>query len=100
MFNWVVPVPVPKLPLLGTHRTVYFGIYWCKTDHIIIGGHFCTYLLFCCSNWYPFTVVIFYLLSPIPSIIARRYTDTSGENGQCKEIAWFLTTGTVSVPVG
>ncbi len=40
-------------------------------------------------------MVIFYLLSPIPSIIARRYTDTSGENGQCKEIAWFLTTGII-----
>ena len=40
-------------------------------------------------------MVVFYLLSPIPSLLAKRYTDTTGENGQCRELAWFLTTGIV-----
>jgi len=47
------------------------------------------------DNFYPLVVIIFYFLSPIPNIIAKRYTDASGESGQCRELAWFLTTGLV-----
>ncbi|CAG2178207.1 unnamed protein product [Oppiella nova] len=48
-----------------------------------------------CSRWWPFFVVIFYVLAPLPSIIARRYQDDVGSSNACKELALFLTAGIV-----
>jgi len=46
--------------------------------------------------WWPFFVVLFYILAPIPTIIARRYTDDSGSNSNpCLELAIFITMGCV-----
>lgn len=47
------------------------------------------------GNWLPFIVLIFYLLAPIPTILARRYQDDVGSSNACKELALFLTAGIV-----
>lgn len=46
--------------------------------------------------WWPFFVVLFYILAPIPTIVARRYTDDSGNSSNpCLELAIFITMGFV-----
>lgn len=47
------------------------------------------------SNWWPFFVTLFYLLAPLPTILARRYQDDVGASNACKEVALFLTAGIV-----
>ncbi|CAH0401268.1 unnamed protein product [Chilo suppressalis] len=44
--------------------------------------------------WWPFFVVLFYVLSPIPTMVARRYSDSAGgTNSSCMESAIFVTMG-------
>ncbi|XP_043676747.1 leptin receptor gene-related protein isoform X1 [Vespula pensylvanica] len=46
--------------------------------------------------WWPFFVVLFYILAPIPTIIARRYTeDPASSSNPCLELAIFITIGFV-----
>ncbi|XP_015512732.1 leptin receptor overlapping transcript-like 1 isoform X2 [Neodiprion pinetum] len=46
--------------------------------------------------WWPLFVVLFYILSPIPTLIARRYTEDSGSSSNpCLELAIFVTMGFV-----
>lgn len=47
------------------------------------------------SNWYPFFVVLFYVLSPLPSLIARRYKENVGASNAAQELAYFVTTGII-----
>ncbi|KAK3874649.1 hypothetical protein Pmani_031840 [Petrolisthes manimaculis] len=56
-----------------------------------------TFLFLACAlpqyaNWWPFFVVVFYVLSPVPSLIARRVSEDSGGSNPCKEMAYFITT--------
>lgn len=47
------------------------------------------------GNWWPFFVTLFYVLSPLPTVLARRYQDDVGSSNACKELALFITTGIV-----
>lgn len=44
------------------------------------------------TNWWPFFVLFFYILAPIPVLISRRYTDDMGSSNACQELALFVTT--------
>ncbi|XP_065168468.1 leptin receptor gene-related protein [Atheta coriaria] len=45
--------------------------------------------------WWPFFVVLFYILAPIPTLIARRYTEGQGSSNSCLETGIFITMGIV-----
>ncbi|KAK8744222.1 hypothetical protein OTU49_001064 [Cherax quadricarinatus] len=47
------------------------------------------------NNWWPFFVLMFYVLAPIPSIIARRMSEDTGGSNPCKELAYFVTAALV-----
>lgn len=49
-----------------------------------------------CRVYWPMFVLIFYVLSPIPTFISRRLSDDSDSSSNaCRELAYFLTTGIV-----
>ncbi|XP_067109107.1 leptin receptor gene-related protein [Osmerus mordax] len=60
-----------------------------------------TFLLLGCALeeygvYWPLFVLFFYVLSPIPTFIARRMTDDSdAASNACRELAYFFTTGIV-----
>ncbi|XP_054278516.1 leptin receptor gene-related protein isoform X2 [Macrosteles quadrilineatus] len=45
--------------------------------------------------WWPFFVVLFYVLAPLPTILARRYTEHTGSSNSSIELAIFITMGFV-----
>lgn len=46
--------------------------------------------------YWPLFVLIFYVLSPIPTFISRRLSDDADSSSSaCRELAYFLTTGIV-----
>ena len=49
----------------------------------------------CFRLWWPFFVVLFYVLAPIPTLLARRYTEHQGSSNACLETAIFITMGLI-----
>ncbi|KAL7641333.1 UNVERIFIED_CONTAM: hypothetical protein RMT77_008472 [Armadillidium vulgare] len=45
------------------------------------------------NNWWPFFVIVFYILSPVPTFISRRLDTEPSSMG--RSLAHFLTTGIV-----
>lgn len=66
---------------LPQYKYVTFFYYSFKTD--------------CFRLWWPFFVVLFYVLAPIPTLLARRYTEHQGSSNACLETAIFITMGLV-----
>lgn len=48
-------------------------------------------LLLCFSNWWPMFVLIFYFLSPIPTLIARRFAESVEQSSVLIEVCIFMT---------
>ena len=47
------------------------------------------------SNWWPLFVLVFYILAPIPTVIARRYAQEVESSSALVEMCIFLTCGVV-----
>ncbi|XP_050441349.1 leptin receptor gene-related protein [Adelges cooleyi] len=43
------------------------------------------------NSWWPFVVVVFYLLAPLPTMMMKRYNDYSGSGSANMELAVFIT---------
>ncbi|RUS88845.1 hypothetical protein EGW08_003390 [Elysia chlorotica] len=65
-----------------------------------------TFLVLACAlpqynNWWPMFVLFFYLLSPLPTVVARRYSDSyDSSSSALVELCIFFTTGIVISAIG
>lgn len=48
------------------------------------------------KSWYPMFVILFYILAPLPTMLWKRYSDTTGTfESQSRDLAIFITMGVV-----
>ncbi|XP_029639414.1 leptin receptor gene-related protein [Octopus sinensis] len=53
------------------------------------------------NNWWPMFVLIFYFLSPLPTVISRRNSQSfDSSSNACAELSIFLTTGIIISAIG
>ncbi|GAB1608375.1 leptin receptor gene-related protein-like [Argonauta hians] len=53
------------------------------------------------NNYWPLFVLIFYFMSPIPTVISRRSSQSfDSSSNACAELAIFLTTGIIISAIG
>ncbi|CAH2042369.1 unnamed protein product, partial [Iphiclides podalirius] len=82
-------------------KTHVDGWYQSLVSLAFAGSIGMTFVILACALpqfklWWPFFVVLFYILCPIPTMIARRHTDsTGGTNSSCMETAIFITMGII-----
>lgn len=55
-----------------------------------------TFIILACALpaygvWWPFMVVLFYLFAPVPTLIAKRYTERTGSTNSSMDLAIFIT---------
>ncbi|XP_014256756.1 leptin receptor gene-related protein isoform X2 [Cimex lectularius] len=41
--------------------------------------------------WWPLIVVVFYMFAPLPTLLARRYTERTGTTNSSMDLAIFIT---------
>lgn len=76
--------------VLGTSENVEMRL---KLHNMIISVLYKITNILPFSNWWPFFVIVFYFLAPIPMILAKRYTDSN--EGNAMDCALFFTMGIV-----
>lgn len=55
-----------------------------------------TFIILACALpsygvWWPFMVVLFYLFAPVPTLLARRYSERTGSTNSSMDLAIFIT---------
>ncbi|CAI9725473.1 Hypothetical predicted protein [Octopus vulgaris] len=88
-----------------------YSIVYTKDIPLLVGLAFvaavgiCLVVLGCAlptfNNWWPMFVLIFYFLSPLPTVISRRNSQSfDSSSNACAELSIFLTTGIIISAIG
>ncbi|XP_060852610.1 leptin receptor gene-related protein isoform X1 [Rhopalosiphum padi] len=76
------------------------GVYTLLMSLAFAGSIGMTLVILACAlpdlnSWWPFIVVVFYLLAPLPTMLMKRFNDYSGSGNANMDLAVFITMGIV-----